>query len=165
MVTLASHRVTTDELVDHIRATYRHPDDPTRDHPRMGGWQRIIRNSGVHTRYWSRPLPEATRPTSVGHRAQVAFGDALQHAEDAAQRALQEAGLQPGDIDCIVTSHTTSWAVPNLDVHLVDRLGLRPTVARLPLSTLACSGGVHALGRALMFAQYRPGSRVLVGLR
>jgi predicted naringenin-chalcone synthase len=115
----------------------------------MGVWQRLIQNAGVDQRYWSRPLPEVTTPTSVGHRARVAFGDALDLAETAARQALDVAGLDPGDVDAIVTSHTTSWTVPGLDVHLVERLGLRPTVARLPLSTLACAGGAQGLVRAL----------------
>jgi predicted naringenin-chalcone synthase len=161
-IVLAGHRVTTDDLIAHIRATYRHPDDPTRDHPRIGVWQRLIQNAGVDQRYWSRPIAEATAPTSVGHRAQVAFGDALDLAETAARRALDVAGLDPGDIDAIVTSHTTSWTVPNLDVRLIERLGLRPTVARMPLATLACSGGAQGLVRATQYAQIKPGARVLV---
>jgi predicted naringenin-chalcone synthase len=128
----------------------------------MGVWQRLIQNAGVDQRYWSRPLPEVTTPTSVGHRAQVAFGDALDLAETAARQALDVAGLDPGDVDAIVTSHTTSWTVPGLDVHLVERLGLRPTVARLPLSTLACAGGAQGLVRALQYTQVKPGARVLV---
>jgi predicted naringenin-chalcone synthase len=159
---LAAHRITTDALCEHLGATYRHPDDPTREHPRMGLWRRLINNTSVQQRYWTRPLPEATAPTSVGRRAQVAFGDALDLAEAAARQAMDDAGLHPGDVDAIITSHTTSWTVPGLDVHLVERLGLRPTVARMPLSTLACAGGAQALARALYFTQARPAARVLV---
>ncbi|NUR01349.1 MAG: PhlD [Streptomyces sp.] len=154
-VQLAAHRVTTDDLVDHVRSA--HPD-----HPRMPFWERLMRNGGVQQRYWTRPLAEATRTTGVAHRADVAFGDALDLAETAARQALDVAGLDPGDVDAIVTSHTTSWTVPGLDVHLLNRLGLRPTVSRIPLSTLACAGGAHGLVRALHYTQARPGARVLV---
>ncbi|MGR3875786.1 PhlD (plasmid) [Streptomyces graminifolii] len=159
---LAEHRVTTDALIEHVRATYRNPDDPTRAHRSMAVWERLMRNSGVAERYWSRPLPEVTADLGVAHRARTAFGDALDLAETAAHRALDVAGLDPGDIDAIITSHTTSWSVPNLDVHLIERLGLRPTVSRMPLATLACSGGAHALVRALQYTQARFGARVLV---
>lgn len=162
VVRLAAHRITTEQLLDHLRAAYRHPDDPTRPHPRMGLWERLVANTGVEQRYWSRPLQEATAATGVAHRAETAFNDALTLAEEVAREALDAAGLQPGDIDAIVTSHTTSWAVPNLDVHLVHRLGLRPTVARIPLATLACAGGAHALVRATHHVTARPGDRVLV---
>ncbi|MEW2302000.1 PhlD [Streptomyces sp. NPDC006655] len=162
-IALAEHRVTTDALIEHVRATYRHPDDPSRPHRSMAVWERLMRNSGVQQRYWSRTLPEVTQPVGVAQRAKNAFNDALDLAETAAQRALDVAGLDPGDIDAIVTSHTTSWSVPNLDVHLIERLGLRPTISRMPLATLACSGGAHALVRALQYTQARPGgARVLV---
>jgi predicted naringenin-chalcone synthase len=158
-VVLAEHRITTDALVEHLRATHQHPDDPARDHRKMALWERLIRNSGVEQRYWSRPLPEATAPAGVARRAEVAFHDALDLAETAARRALDVSGIETDDIDAIVTSHTTSWAVPNIDVHLVERLGLRPTVARIPLATLACSGGAHALVRALDYVHARPYAR------
>lgn len=161
-VRLAAHRVTTDALTGHIRATYRDPKDPDREHPRARIWERIIRNTNVQQRYWTRPLPEATTPTGVAHRAETAFTDALDLAEAAARQALDDAGLTAADVDAIVTSHTTSWSVPNLDVHLVNRLGLRPTVARMPLATLACAGGAHALVRALYHTLAHPGARVLV---
>lgn len=162
VIRLAAHRITTDALIDHIAVTIRDPDDPTRPHPRLGLWKRLIRNTGVEQRYWTRPLQEATMPSSVGHRAEVAFGDALDLAESAAREALDVAGLDPGDVDAIVTSHTTSWTVPGLDVHLVDRLGLRPTVSRVSLSTLACAGGAQGLVRSLYHTLARPGARVLV---
>ncbi|MFF1284280.1 PhlD [Streptomyces sp. NPDC058299] len=162
VITLAPHLVTTEDLIDRIATTYRDPDFPSRPRPSFGVWKRLILNTGVRQRYWSRPLQEATTPSSVGHRAQVAFGDALDLAESAARQALDAAGLHPGDIDAIVTSHTTSWTVPGLDIHLIERLGLNPTVARMPLATLACSGGAHALARALLHTDARHGDRVLV---
>ncbi|MFG3287282.1 PhlD [Streptomyces sp. NPDC048179] len=162
VIRLAAHRVTTDALLDHIAATCRDADDPTKPHPRLGLWKRLIRNTGVEQRYWTRPLQEATAPSSVGHRAGVAFGDALDLAESAARDALDVAGLDPGDVDAIVTSHTTSWTVPGMDVHLIERLGLRPTVTRIGLSTLACVGGAQSLVHALWHTLARPGARVLV---
>ncbi|MEU1372016.1 PhlD, partial [Streptomyces sp. NPDC005803] len=90
------------------------------------------------------------------------LGDALDLAETAARQAHDVADLDPGDVDAIVTSHTTSWSVPGLDVHLVERLGLRPTVSRVSLATLACAGGAQALVRALHLTQVKPGARVLV---
>jgi predicted naringenin-chalcone synthase len=158
VINLAAHRIETDALIEHIRTTYSDPDP----HPRMGVWERIIRNAGVTQRYWTRPLAEATAQTNVAHRAKVAFGDALDLAETAARQALDVAGLDPGEVDLIVTSHTTSWTVPSLDVHLVERLGLRPTVSRMPIATMACAGGAQALVRALDFVKGRPGARVLV---
>jgi predicted naringenin-chalcone synthase len=151
----ATHRVTTGQILDDIRA--HHPQ-----HPRLATIVRAVQACGVHTRYWTRPFAEATAPTGVHERARAAFTDAATMATAAARAALAQAGLTPGDIDAVVTSHTTSWAVPNLDIHLIGALGLRPDVTRIPLATLACAGGVHGLVRAVHHVRANPGHRVLV---
>ncbi|MER6092530.1 PhlD [Streptomyces bluensis] len=154
---LAPHKITTDQIVDNIRA--HHPN-----HPRLTAICRILNNVGVNTRYFTRPLdaPTVSGTAPIGDRAHAAFQDALGLAEQAAHTTLTRHGLGPADIDGIVTTHSTGWAVPNLDIHLIHRLGLRPTVRRTALTTLACAGGTQALIRATEMAALRPGSRILV---
>ncbi|GAA4889761.1 PhlD [Streptomyces coeruleoprunus] len=156
-IVLPDHKVSTEDVVDDIAA--RHPD-----HPRLAAIRRVVRNCGVQTRYFTRPLgaPTVSGGAGIGERARAAFDDALAMAAAAAGRALTAAGLTTGDVDAIVTTHSTGWAVPNLDVALVERLGLRPTVRRVALTTLACAGGTQALIRACDLVAARPGSRVLV---
>ncbi|MGW5737785.1 MULTISPECIES: PhlD [Streptomyces] len=151
------HKVTTAEVADDIRA--RHAD-----HPRLTAILRVVGNCGVHTRYFTRPLdsPGVAGGAGITERAETAFRDSVDMAERAAHAALDTAGLAAEDIDAIVTAHVTGWAVPNLDVHLVARLGLRPTVRRIALTTLACAGGTQALLRAADLVSVRPGSKVLV---
>ncbi|MGW0904492.1 PhlD [Streptomyces sp. NPDC002853] len=151
------HKVTTAEIADDIRV--HHPD-----HPRLGAILRVVGNCGVHTRYFTRPVdsPAVAGGAGITARAETAFRDAVDMAERAAHAALDTAGLTADDIDAVVTAHVTGWAVPNLDVHLVARLGLRPTVRRIALTTLACAGGAQALLRAADLVSARPGSKVLV---
>lgn len=155
--TLAAHKITTGEIADDIRT--HHPD-----HPRLGVILRVIANCGVQTRYFTQPLnsPTINGTASVAERAPRAFADGLDMAESAARSVLLRCGLEPGDITGLISTHATGWAVPNLDVHLVDRLGLRPTVRRAALTTAACAGGAQALVRAVEQALLHPGSRVLV---
>lgn len=152
-----AHKVTTDEIADDIRAHHR-------DHPRLAAILRVIGNCGVQTRYFTRPLssPTVSGTADVHERTQAAFDDAVSLSEQAAMEALGAAGLAAGDIDAIVTTHSTGWAVPNLDVHLIARLGLRPTVRRVALTTIACAGGVQSLIRASDLVATRPDSKVLV---
>lgn len=151
------HWVTTDEICANI-ATH-HPE-----HPRLGVVLRVIRNTGVHRRAMAHPLDSDTVSGQTGlvDRNAKAWAAACTLAEGAATRALEDAGLQPHDIDAIITSHSTSWAVPQLDVHLINALGLRPTVRRTALTTLGCVGGATALSKAADHVAARPGSRVLV---
>ncbi|MFD0416084.1 PhlD [Streptomyces sp. NPDC127108] len=157
LTVLGDHQVTTAEIAEDVQA--HHPD-----HPRLGAFLRVIGNCGVRTRHFTRPLGSPTVSGSAGieERVNAAFEDALAMAEKAAKAAFDEAGLTALDIDAIVTTHTTSWAVPNLDINLVDRLHLRPTVRRVALTTVACPGGAQALIRAADLVAARPGSKVLV---
>lgn len=154
---VGDHKVTTAEIADDVSTHHA-------DHPRLRALLRVIGNCGVQTRYFTRPLdsPTVAGTADVGERARVAFGDALDMAERAATTALDGAGLAARDVDALVTTHTTSWAVPNLDIGLVSRLGLRPDVRRVALGTVACPGGTQALTRAADLLAARPGSTVLV---
>ncbi|WP_432168549.1 PhlD [Streptomyces sp. bgisy031] len=154
---LGAHKVTTDEIADDIRTN--HPD-----HPRLGAFLRVVNNCGVRTRYFTRPLnsPTVGGTADVHARTQAAFDDAVDMSERAATAALDAAGIDAGAIDAIVTTHATGYAVPNLDVHLIGRLGLRPTTRRVALTTVACAGGVHSLIRAADLVAVRPAAKVLV---
>ncbi|WP_103500716.1 MULTISPECIES: PhlD [unclassified Streptomyces] len=151
----APHWITTEEIAEAYRDL--HPE-----HPRLEVWLRMVRATGVVTRPWLLPLASAGSDTGVGPRSRAAYSGSLDLAVAASRRALAAAELQPGDIDAVVTSHTSSYTVPGLDVDVVRRLALRPDVSRVGLATVACAGGAHALVQAARIAQERPGARVLV---
>lgn len=154
---LGAHKITTSEIADDIRA--HHPD-----HPRLGAILRVIGNCGVDSRYFTQPLSADTisGTADVHTRTNRAFTDGLDMAETAARTTLQQHDLAPGDITGLITTHATGWSVPNLDVHLITRLGLNPGIRRLALTTAACAGGTTALIRAAEQALLYPGSRILV---
>ncbi|MFB9558626.1 PhlD, partial [Streptomyces roseoviridis] len=146
---LPAHKVTTAEIVDDILA--HHPD-----HPRRAVLPRVMTSLKVNTRYFTRPLaaPTVSGDADVEQRATAAFADALEMATAASTRALECARLSRGpdgyaDIDAIITTHSTGWSVPNMDIHLIGRLGLKPTVRRIAMTTMACAGGTQALIRAV----------------
>lgn len=61
--------------------------------------------------------------------------------------ALQSAGLQPTDIDAIFFTSVTGIAAPSIDALLVNRLGLRPDVKRIPIFGLGCVAGAAGTAR------------------
>ncbi|QEU96933.1 hypothetical protein CP970_43740 [Streptomyces kanamyceticus] len=82
-------------------------------------------------------------------------------ATAAAHDAIKAAALGPADVDCIITSHSTTPATPGLDAHIVNELHLRPDVLRIPATQLGCVGGAHALAWATQLVDRMPGLRVL----
>jgi alkylresorcinol/alkylpyrone synthase len=59
------------------------------------------------------------------------------------------------DIDAVVAVSTTGIATPSLDALLMERLGTRRDVLRLPIFGLGCAGGVLGLARSAEFARDR----------
>ena len=102
--------------------------------------------------------------TNTGWAARMAayLDTALDLLEQVAVRTLRAAGISPDQIDHVVTVSTTGIATPSLDAHLLERLGLRPTVSRTPVFGWGCAGGVLGLGRAGALARAAPGSLVLL---
>jgi alkylresorcinol/alkylpyrone synthase len=82
--------------------------------------------------------------------------------ESAARQALERAGAGPESIDVIISVSCTGYLVPSLDVHLIERLGLRPDVVRIPITELGCSGGAAAISLGHRHLTAYPDQRVLV---
>src|SRR5204863_6105623 len=80
---------------------------------------------------------------------------------EVATKAIEQAGLQPSDIDGVVAVSTTGIATPSLDARNGPALGLRPDVRRVPIFGLGCAGGVNGLATAARFAAAEPGKRWL----
>lgn len=108
----------------------------------------VYDNAGVETRYFSRPLEWFLEP-----RGWTASNAAyLEVAEEllcrAAEQALEKAGVAPDAVDTIVTVSSTGVATPSLEARLLNRIGFRADVKRLPIFGLGCGGGVLGLARA-----------------
>ncbi|MEU0836081.1 PhlD [Streptomyces sp. NPDC005969] len=152
-----AHKVTTGEIADDIRTHHL-------DHPRLPAILRIVGNTGVQCRYFTRPLtaPTISGDAGLAERSTAAFEDALDLGEQAARSTLTAHQVKATDVDAIITAHSTGWSVPNMDIHLMDRLGLRPNVRRIALTTMACAGSTQALIRAVDMVAAHPGFTVLV---
>jgi alkylresorcinol/alkylpyrone synthase len=79
----------------------------------------------------------------------------------AAAAAIAKAGLEPSDIDGVVTVSTTGIATPSLEARAGPALGLRSNTSRVPVFGLGCAGGVSGLATAARLAAAQPGSRWL----
>jgi alkylresorcinol/alkylpyrone synthase len=75
---------------------------------------------------------------------------------------LKNAGIDAKDVDLIITTSCTGVIIPSLDAYLINDLGFRPDVRRLPITELGCAAGAAALGRAWDFLKGVPEGNVLI---
>src|SRR2546430_547077 len=121
---------------------------------------RLQGEEGTRTRYFAQPLASL-----MERRTQSQQTDAyLDHARVLARRvcctALERSGIAPSDIGLVIGVSCTGVVLPSLDAELIPLIGLRPEVARLPITELGCGGGVAGLARGpdyLRAYPHRPG--------
>ena len=80
---------------------------------------------------------------------------------EAATAAIEKAGLNPDQIDGVVTVSTTGIATPSLEARAGPKIGLRGDVRRVPVFGLGCVGGVNGLSLAARLAAADPGTNWL----
>jgi alkylresorcinol/alkylpyrone synthase len=79
-----------------------------------------------------------------------------------AKEALARAGAVADEVVAVVVATSTMIAMPGLDAHLVEELGLRPGVLRVPMWGRGCAGGLAALRTATQLSAGMGGGAVLV---
>lgn len=107
-------------------------------------------------------LESIPAPQTVQERTAPAWEAVQSYGERAARGALQIAGLDAADVDCVITSNSTTPALPGLDVALANRLGLRSDVMLLPATQWACIAGTRSLALAADLVAADPDRVVLV---
>lgn len=122
----------------------------------------LFDHAQVKQRYLSLPLNEIVQPSSLGERNQQYQEHVIGLGRRVAGECLQRAGMNPADVDILVTTSCTGYMIPSLDAYLIDELGFRPDIRRLPITELGCLAGAAALARARDMVLAIPGARALV---
>lgn len=117
---------------------------------------------GARTRYFAEPLT-----TLMERRTQSKQTDAyLEHARVLARQvcctALERSAIAPTEVGLVIGVSCTGVVLPSLDAELIPVIGLRPDVARLPITELGCGGGVAGLARGLDYLRAYPERSVLL---
>lgn len=76
--------------------------------------------------------------------------------------ALNKCQWEADSLDYIITVSCTGIMIPSLDAYLINDLGLRNDVVRLPVTEMGCAAGISGLIYAKNFLQANPGKRAAV---
>ncbi|KAF7365560.1 BcCHS1, chalcone synthase [Mycena venus] len=105
--------------------------------------------SGIKTLSVVAPFdsPFLNQPTapSITEISDLFLVEGLALATSAARSAIAEAGISADEITHVVASTCTNSSNPGYDLLLARELGLRPTVEKILLHGVGCSGGLAGL--------------------
>src|SRR5947207_14619272 len=131
-------------------------------HPQLDLALRLIRNTGVRTRFIVRPLPEILRHPGFQARNAIFEEEAKRQVPAVVRLALDNAGVGEADIDLIIFVSCTGFMMPSMTAWLIHNLGLRHGTKQLPIAQLGCAAGGSAINRAHDYCMAYPRANVLV---
>lgn len=123
---------------------------------------RLFQYSGVERRSSIFEVEEVFSDLSFARRNELYFERLLPLAETALRAAAERAGIPLREFDALVTTSCTGICIPGLDATLINRLGLRRDILRLPVFQMGCAGGVAGLVYAEQLVRSGKCQRVLV---
>jgi predicted naringenin-chalcone synthase len=127
-------------------------------------WPRLppAPTSDAVTRHTVQPLDQVLSRRTLSEAMRAYADHAPRLAELASRRAMADAGVEPREIDMVISVSCTGYMVPSLDVQLAREMGMRADLIRLPITELGCSGGSAAIAAAHRHLLAFPHARVLV---
>ncbi len=118
--------------------------------------EQLHRATQVEGRHLAVPPERYPELDTFAKRNDVWIEVAADQGERALRRALDQAGLEPKEIDHLFFATISGLSVPSLDATLANRLGMRPDLKRTPLFGLGCVAGAAALARATDYLRAYP---------
>jgi alkylresorcinol/alkylpyrone synthase len=117
---------------------------------------RLHRNVTVDGRYLAIPAEQYVDIKTWGEANDIWIRVAQELGEQALCVALQNAGLQPSDLGCLLFTTVTGVASPSIDGMLINRMGLPANIRRTPIFGLGCVAGAAGIARASDYVRAYP---------
>jgi predicted naringenin-chalcone synthase len=108
-----------------IRATFSHP--------------------GIRKRHFAVHDPVQIMDETPDQKIARFTENAIELASQAAARALDRAGVGPGEVTCLVVNTCTGYICPGISTYLIERLGLPRTTRVYDLVGSGCGGAIPNL--------------------
>jgi 1,3,6,8-tetrahydroxynaphthalene synthase len=154
-VAVPDHVITSEQTLDLARTIHA-------DHPQLALALRLIANTGVRKRHIVQPIEETLRHPGFQARNDLYEAEAKKRVPEVVRRALDNAELEPGDIDLIVYVSCTGFMMPSLTAWLINTMGFRTDTRQIPIAQLGCAAGGAAINRAHDFCSAYPQSNALI---
>lgn len=124
--------------------------------------KKIFEGAAVDKRYSIMAPEEVFSDLSFEKRNDIYIREAIKLGRECLSSALEKADWKPADLDFIITVSCTGMMIPSLDAYLINALGLRQDIVRLPVTEMGCVAGVSGMIYAKNFLKSNPGKRAAI---
>ncbi len=118
--------------------------------------EQLHKNVLVGGRHLALPIEEYPGLTTFGQSNSAWIRVAEEIGGEAVLDALAQSGLTVSDIDALFFVTVTGIATPSIDARLINRLGLRSDLKRIPIFGLGCVAGAAGIARAADYVRGFP---------
>lgn len=123
---------------------------------------KIFENAAVDKRYSIMNPEEVFTATSFQEKNDIYIREVKKLGKKVLVDALQKANWQANSLDYIITVSCTGIMIPSLDAYLINDVGLKQDVIRLPVTEMGCAAGISGMIYANNFLKTNPGKRAAV---
>lgn len=123
---------------------------------------KIFEGAGVDKRYSIMAPEEVFTSTSFEDKNNIYVREMKNMGSRVLKNALEKAGWEAGSVDFIITVSCTGIMIPSLDAYLINELGLRQDITRLPVTEMGCAAGISGMIYARNFLKANPEKRAAV---
>lgn len=123
---------------------------------------KIFEGAAVDVRYGIMDIEQVFTKTSFEEKNAIYVQEVKKLGANVLRKALDQQEWDKNSLDFIITVSCTGIMIPSLDAYLVNDLGLREDIIRLPVTEMGCAAGVSGLIYAANFLKSNPGKRLAV---
>ena len=123
---------------------------------------KIFEGAGVDKRYSIMAPEEVFTKTSFEEKNEIYVRESKKLGTSVLKKTLKNANWDPDSLDYIITVSCTGIMIPSLDAYLINELGLKQDITRLPVTEMGCAAGISGMIYANNFLKSNPGKRAAV---
>jgi alkylresorcinol/alkylpyrone synthase len=123
---------------------------------------KIFEGAGVDKRYSIMAPEEVFTATSFEDKNNIYVREVKTLGKNVLEKSLRNTGWENDSLDYIITVSCTGIMIPSLDAYLINELGLRQDITRLPVTEMGCAAGISGMIYAANFLKANPGKRAAV---
>ena len=123
---------------------------------------KIFEGAGVDRRYSIMDPLEVFTVNGFAKRNDIYIREVKKLGKKCLLSALDKAKWKATDIDFIITVSCTGIMIPSVDAYLINDLGMRQDIVRLPVTEMGCAAGISGMIYAQNFLKANPGKRAAV---